>query len=548
MTTLGDSETVDSASFLARKATLLHPYDGSLCVSDDRIWGWAELKSSFLSQALLMNTEIQEHLLVFITKIVKSFYGTNEALFMSDFDRYMSMLDTPEAQQYRPLNHYPTAQVQAYVGNVPAGLQDVFILYNFMKFVGWTSKFSKANIGMCDPNECNCPSILEFLTISVFMQPVFNFFGMIRGNRSDRVYSNPEDYKKAVWDQIGMTYIVHPVLKRTLKQFPDAPIIPWIHPGNAQCEMPYWGKWGENIRKAREGNTVWGSLMCGISGSTQYAYFACLMSVGRNPTPDPKREVTNLFTLALTILHGGHNVREICYAIILTTIMLRIFLKHITIELRVLFGNTDSFQDNVDRFSEANLLELEFGPILSSIIAKIKNSSHLHCNATYTVGKDIYTAQLVKQLIKACGNWQPIVEAIYQDTINVNITGISKEDLDNYNPAILAQNEDGNMYTQYENDAVKYLADIPNDTFPVGGDNTSKAFNINAQILLALENNRYQNDNWEDSANIIVTALVKSYTVGPKILEIIDKLMKERLEQCKRPDLVGTIPFAFPGK
>jgi hypothetical protein len=63
---IGDSETAQSASFLAR------PRFGD-CADPQKISQWAELKSSFLTQAIISNDNIELPLVAFLKNIITNF-------------------------------------------------------------------------------------------------------------------------------------------------------------------------------------------------------------------------------------------------------------------------------------------------------------------------------------------------------------------------------------------------------------------------------------------------------------------------------------------
>lgn len=610
---IGDSETVDSASFADRKDKLFHPYDGTRCPPEDKKWHWSELKSSFLFQAILSNSEIQDRLLKVIRDNILTIYRTTdkEQQFYSDFTMFSEkLLDTP---QFGPFDTYPLAQGPAYAGNPTKAWNDILIIFNFVKFVVWYNDEQKSlpsivNGGLWDPNKCNLELIVQYLILNVIMNPIYNFFGMVRGNREDFRWST-EEYDQALWDQVGITYILHPILKRSLPEFPEYAIKKWLHSGNAQCRMPYWGKWGERIRHAREENTVWGSLLCGLSGSTQFVYFYFLLARAFEPTSDPHEDVVSIFVMAAGLLSCGHNVRETVYGITLTTIILYLILDSITTELQNIFGNSENLQHNAELFrglDPSNIMpevligipiepsssessgipediigglrapeipsgipvgeavidtitgemgsatvssdkNVTLGPLLSAVLSRInRDIQTLTCYVPNELIDDIpkRNKYLLQRFITVCGNWEPIVKEAYTMTSHLNITGVTEKDLLDYDPMILEI--DNEVYENYKISAIEYFFGIENSIFPIGESNVSKKFNNNVQILLALQNNRYKRDNWQEGANEFMESLIsKNYTQGPQLLDKIDKLMDERLEECGQT--IKTIPFAFPG-
>ena len=535
---LGDDENVNSTSFLERMDSngLFHPYDGSTCAV--KFSQWAELKSSFLAQSIISDDVIETDLVTFVRNITRQLYtnkGTPQQ-FVTDFEQFTNTLLT--STQHDQFDSFPVAQSPAYGRNPAAAYNDVLIIFNFIKYIMWAGTKTINNGGLWDPNICHSGAITQYLVVHLFMQPIFNFFGMVRGDRVDK--------PQALWNQVGITYISHPFLKRTLKQFPDYTILPWIHPGNAQCQMPYWGKWGEKIKVARETNNVWASLMCGISGSTQFILFSYLLAMGTIGSLAPPTDVRNVFTLAVALMtgDGGHNIREVVYGITLSITILHILLNEMKLELQGLYDNTLSLQENIDQ----ELPDIRRGPILEGIYNLINNKiQDLSCNSNPNINNDIPTRNLTlfRELLVMCRNWEPFITEAYNFTRELNIVGISAEDLNAYDPTILTNPQ---SYTTYKDAAVKYILGIPNtdNTLFTDTTNLTEQMNIEVQVFLALQNNRYTQDNWETGANTKMEEIIRGYPTGDTILRTVNDLTNTQLRDCNQEDLVDRIPFAFP--
>ena len=105
----------------------------------------------------------------------------------------------------------------------------------------------------------------------------------------------------------------------------DEFIKPWVHPGVEQCKVPYYGKWGEHIRrKSRRTIVFMHPLQCGISGSVYFQLFSYLMSHTQTPIENPLDDFETLLLLSIVILvgDGGHNIMEVVYGYILSIIIL----------------------------------------------------------------------------------------------------------------------------------------------------------------------------------------------------------------------------------
>ena len=548
---IGDEETIDDTEFLDRLKEIFNPYDGSICPKKHKKWQWSELKSSFLTQFIISDNVIENELLEFVRNIITTIYnskGTPQQ-FVGDFNQFVSNLGT--APQYSIFDSYPTAQSPAFANKPAEAWNDVLIIYNFIKFIMWGPEPTRdnpnprpaiSNCGLWDPQICNSGALEQCLTIKLVMQPIFNFFGMVRGDRKDNKFA---DLFK--WDQIGITYITHPALKRVLKQFPTYQTKPWMHAGNALCKMPYWGKWGQKIREARQNNEVWGSLMCGISGSTQFVYFAFLIAIGFKKSVQPSKDIKNLISLAAAILNGGHNIREVIYGITLTTIMLHMLIQEFELELQTLFSNTDDLKDNVDRiqYTQSNMFVSQIVPILGALLNKINNQVQiLDCQIEPNINNDIpqRNMYIFKNFLQMCVNWKEVVWSAYDFTKNLNITGVNADDLNSYDSKILQNPQQ--TYLIYKQAALNYLMGVQNPIFAVGGNNLLKSFNNNVQILLALENDRYTKNNWDNGANYKMEKIIRGYPSGDAVLAEINDLMNDRLKTCKEPEVSNTIPFA----
>ena len=179
---LGDNENINSTTFIDRMTGigLFKPYDGSKCGDPLRISQWAELKSSLLAQSIISNNVIESELLGFVRLIIEQLYNANNDKqgFINDFNTFSTALLT--SPHFNEFNSYPVSQAQAYGGDSHAAYNDVLILYNFIKFMLWSGEKTIYNGNLWDPNICKVTVLSQHLVVHIFMQPIFNFFGMVR--------------------------------------------------------------------------------------------------------------------------------------------------------------------------------------------------------------------------------------------------------------------------------------------------------------------------------------------------------------------------------
>ena len=76
----------------------------------------------------------------------------------------------------------------------------------------------------------------------------------------------------------------------------------------------------------------------------------------------------------------------------------------------------------------------------------------------------------------------------------------------------------------------------------------SEKFNQEVQIFLALENNRYLQNNWETGANNKMEQIIREFPTGDDILRNINDMTNTQLRDCNQANLVDRVPFAFPKK
>ena len=334
MSKIGLSESPELTGFLKRVYQNPPYISQKLCADPDKNYEWAELRTSLLAQEIIMNVKFESPLLNFVRNIISRIYGVLPTKSLeSDFIFYIDQVGEDDSDIY---NHYPLGQSEAFYKNPDAANKNTILLFNFLY---WSVYKSSYNLDLAaipawnktKPNTTSCPlTILNDHYILRFIQDKMQDIQlMIRGERGEL-----ESAIKS--DKVGISALKSYKLDRKLKQFPDYKIKPWSHPGNAKCLTPYWGKWGEHIRELISNNDPYASLLCGISGSTNFMYFSYLLSHAYDSTKTPIQDYENLIMLAIVLLvgDGGHNVREVLYGICSTTIIIYTILQEITWELQ----------------------------------------------------------------------------------------------------------------------------------------------------------------------------------------------------------------------
>ena len=546
MSKIGLDETPELTGFLKR---LKSPYTSQkLCADPDKTYEWAELRTSLLAQEIMMNIKFEAPLLNFVKNIISRIYGALPTKSLEkDFIFYIEQVGEDE-EQGNIYDHYPLAQSPAFYKNPEAANKSTILLFNFLYWSLYKSSYNlnTAAIPAWNHNITMCPlTILNGHYILSFIQDKMqDIQGMIRGDRGELESSIKSD-------KVGISAIKSYKLDRKLKQFPDYKIKPWSHPGNAKCLTPYWGKWGENIRDLKAQNDPHASLLCGLSGSTNFMYFSYLLSHAYESTKTPARDYENLIMLAIVLLvgDGGHNVREVLYGICSTTVILYTILQEMTMELQDFFENRAYLDENVRLIQQLSYIPASFGPILDALWAKIDLHlfrAGLKCKSKPFRG---YSAvfEMFKIFLQSMVNCEESIISLYNFTRDINIVGVTANDLNKHNPNIL-KNPRKN-YIKYKNSLLYFFFGV--DTSPPYDLFTAKAptiLNDNIQVFFALENNRYLQNNWRGAANEKIEQIIKKYPDGEDVLSDIDNTLNRKLANCNSRELQGKIPFAFPGR
>lgn len=588
-TGLGDRERKQDAAFVAR-GWLEHSYlPANPCATLPH--HWAELKSSILVN-MFIQENLKQPLVTFekgiIERIYKALPGPTTSTYKMDYDfnLYTSLL--ANATPGRLYDAYPIAQSQNFANQPMIAVQDPLLLFNFIKYKIWGiwmlggfdqvvdpngvqyqgDFFFLSSLNWMRPSNCNDTSIRQTLFMNVVMPNLFSFLSAgIRGAREDFMGGETVD-------RVGITYIDNPGLQRILAPGINPAVRPWKHPGNSQCKMPYRGKWGQKIRIARNEQSVWASYMCGISGSTAFFLWSYLMSITNLPNiPNPTLDIHNVFFLATSLLtgDGGHNIREVVYGITLFFCVIYNLYIVLEQELQQVMENQDSLDNNLDiiltltkdciqpgDYVNEKLFD---GPIIRGFYDRVGKEWNFldfagpkectnNSNPPWLrpgTPENKFRKCLFGTFLRGLKNVGPAIMAGYMETKHLNITGINKNDLD----TVL---NGPNPFPQYQNAVARWMLDLGNPVgspFVVGPhDPPPFQFLDDAQIFLALDNNRYLNENWEKGANDFMERIVRlSYPGGNNIMNVLNDMVLQAYRNCNNSvEPMQKIPFAFPGK
>ena len=208
------------------------------------------------------------------------------------------------------------------------------------------------------------------------------------------------------------------------------------------------------------------------------------------------------------------------------------------------FENRAYIDENVILLKQLSYIPDSFGPILDGLWSKIDlhlSGARLECKSKLFRGSSA-VFEMFKMFLQSMVNWEESIISLYDFTRDINIVGVTTDDLNKHNPNIL-KNPRKN-YIKYKNSLLYFFFGLDNDLF------TNKApttLNDNIQVFFALENNRYLQNNWREAANEKIEQIIKKYPDGGDVLLDIDNTINRKLLNCNRQKLQGKIPFAFPG-
>ena len=497
------------------------------------------------------------------------------------------MANATQKSLYDP---YPVAQSRNFANQPVLGSQDPLLLFNFIKHRIWGysvqgfdpvdpqgalyqgdfEHLSTLNWMNPPPSNCIDTTIRQTLVLNTIQPIVYWFLGPLRGHR--------DDYPRTPWgpgevvDRVGITHLNNQHLQRVLPPGIPQAVTPWQHPGNSQCKMPYRGKWGEKIRLARAQQSVWASYMCGVSGSTSFFLWSYLMSITNEANvANPVQDIHKVFILAAVVLagDGGHNIREVVYGLTLFFCVFFNFLSVLEAEFQQILQNQDSLMNNLDFIlgpprrdciAPGDMIQVNGnnrnfnGPIIDQLFQRVMaNFTNLGLNC----GQNSNPAWLrpganqrrVEQctfglVLRGLRNLAPVVLAGYTETQHLNITGVNEADLN----AVINVNGQS-PFPQLKDDLVRTMVGLPPTANYFQGLPGSIGYGHELQVFLALENDRYRNENWEYGAdNFMERIVTATYPNGGQIMNVLNDRVLAAYRACSGDaEPMEQIPFAFPG-
>lgn len=519
--TIGSTENINDKSFIDR---INGEVKGNICT--DVKYKWSEIKSSLLIQAMIYNDKTYRNLTVFVQSIAINIFTVLNIDLGGQLVKYMEMLDSSEQKDI--YQSYPVSQSKAWSQNLAGLWNDLYGMTNFIKWV-WFNLVS----GVYYHHEvCEKYPVFYYFIINTFQQKISKIHGMIRGGRLDL-----PPHGQPVTDNIGIVDFNIPELKRFVKGNPNFIVEPWLHPGQNQCKVAYLGNYGKLIEKYRKENDFYGSLQCGISGSTQFTLFLYLMGYFENSDID--KNIANLIMTNCMILtgDGGHNIREIIFGLTCSIVILHNIIDDVAKELQISFGNTLTMEENNIILQNIDKNHIYYdGGIMFKIYNFISDMiGVVHCDKM--VDNDI-RKEIFDMIVNSLTKWKPFIYRFYEYTRDINIVGVYKDDLNKYDPVIL-ENKNKSFEIAKKN--------MYNFIFEP---NTSDDYNHSmVQVFFALESNRYlldTDESFKKSASKKIANILEIY--HPDILPMVNIELQKQLSKCPfGPPINVTaenIPFA----
>ena len=519
---IGTVEDYESSAFMKRTQ---QPQNAPLCPK--RKYKWAELKSSLLAQKLIQNNDVDRNLVKFYQGITERIFDNLGIDLKSELAKYAKILKTSKPGS--KAMSYPLAQSQAWIDD-PRGIFSNFLtLNNFLKWFWYNlrdGEYFRSN--KADQKQ----AIFYLSVVKLFQQQIWKINDRIKGKRVLDTDEPGDTF------YVGITDLENTSLKRQVRDKPDYEPEPWFHPGRQRCRIPYIGKYGSLMKKYTRENDFYASVQCGISGSVNYNIYLYLLSLENKKYKNSREidgDIRNLI-LSLVIIFvgdGGHNVREVIFGFTIAITLMKNIIDDVNKNLQVNFKNTNNLQQNNDlvqksdeSFYLGSLFEGFYEFLSEFFISENLQASIQDENRMKLV--------LVKKMINMLSSWQPFINRAYSLTKNINITGITRNDLKRTNPQILKNEKKHfgilkeiiykNIFTKYD----------PQEGF-------DEAYTNDLQIFFALENKRFEKDSdasfREPSSKIIESFLSEEF------LKSIDGEIKEVIKECKSGIKPSQIPF-----
>ena len=499
----------------------------------------AELKSSLLINNILNNEAtsgfLNNWVYLILTNILQDTY-------LANLEYYSELI--PTSKQNDIVDVYPVAQIKKF-SKAPQAIQSEFMAnYDFLRYI-WIQLGSHNSIEYIKYYDCSRKFVEAASIISMVQNSIVEIIAAARGDRID----NQDPIGKKATDQVGITDIYTEYLTRSVGVDPNEP---WFHPGRGQCFVPYRGKYGDFLRQEHDNNTMYSSVQCGISGSTNFGlgmYLSALATGTRTSLLDTtENDARALITAATAVLvgDGGHNVRETITGLTLTSIALKTMLDDLKAELATLNnGNAVNLITDTDRIPA-----VPPGPCSRLLFDKAYTfrSETLPSECLEKISQEF----LFKNVVRAFGYWEEFINTIYGMLRHINPIAIWADDLNASNPGII-QNRDVSF-----TNAKNRMYDIFSDNI----DSMSNEALLTTQVFTALDSNRYTLDpqtSFIDAPTTTFTTIVSALPGGDAVIEEVDDAMTETIDFCNskygtKPDGGNVIniqnkqiPLAFKG-
>jgi hypothetical protein len=482
-----------------------------------------------------------------------------------ELQKYQEKMKTTEQKDPYYVDAYPVTQVKAYTSSdLNIIKENFYMMYNFLTYI-WKSMIFDLPEHIQD---CTDEHLTTYFIVQLMQQGIMMDIIIARGPRKNENLNNDKS------NQIGISNLINSELKRKLRDFPDYQIIPWLHPGRAQCRIPYYGKYGKYMKEYAENNEYEASLQCGISVSVQFILYMYLISIAFSGTNNPKIDVRLTLISAIMVLvgDGGHNIREIITGFTLSIIMLRTFMRDLKKELREVTGKTKGEFIN---FNSTEIPDTELCSKINIFIKfrlKVKSENYdQELRMDYFIHKILIKQEdqnkvlgikekslfIFNQLLISFGNWETYVNEFYDFTKNINPLGVYADDLNKYDTSILkSKTESLDNAKQVMYNAIFIQNVSPN----IENSNMT-------QIFFALEGNRYEldpNSSFKYYPNNLVNKalielsnenLVRHIPHSPSyfskipyfkdVLADVNKLVQAQLDKCNEDISSINIPLAF---
>ena len=221
-------------------------------------------------------------------------------------------------------------------------------------------------------------------------------------------------------------------------------------------------------------------------------------------------------------------------------------------ELQQWYGNSDSLSNNVEKFmketNESIYNEIQSYTILSILYNNIQvnqgyyQTYFVNCEtASVVLGVD----KIFKRFIKNWVYWEKFIREAYDRTSDINLTGVSEETLEDYDPDLIIDWRAN--YQRIDLVHVILTQRKMSDAFEMNI--SDPEYNDYIQIALAMDNDRYKGGktNWEEAPTQLVKDILEKYTDGQKGLDMITKELTRKMAKCNYTTYSPQeIPFAFP--